>query len=60
MTSIPHEIWVHIAQFIPALILQDLYTLNSVFFEIAMDCRYRQMSFAYLDKRMLRSLARLK
>jgi len=58
--TIPHEIWLHIAQFIPALVLKDLYALNSAFFEIAMDCRYRQMSFAYLDKRMLRSLARLK
>ncbi|KDR80901.1 hypothetical protein GALMADRAFT_241405 [Galerina marginata CBS 339.88] len=60
MTAIPHEIWMHIAQFLPASVLQDLLSVNSAFFEVAMDYRYRQMSFAYLDNRMLRSLARLK
>ncbi|KAF8957119.1 hypothetical protein BDZ97DRAFT_121376 [Flammula alnicola] len=60
MTAIPHEIWLHIAQFIPVRTLQDLIGLNSTFFELAMNYRYRQMSFAYLDNRMLRSLARLK
>ncbi|KAH9479266.1 hypothetical protein JR316_0007854 [Psilocybe cubensis] len=60
MRAIPHEIWLHIAHFLPALVLQDLLTVNSAFFQLAMDCRYRQMSFAYLDNRMLRRLARLK
>ncbi|KAF8159281.1 hypothetical protein B0H34DRAFT_655178 [Crassisporium funariophilum] len=60
MATIPHDIWLHIAQFVPALFLSDLISLNSAFFHIAMDCRYRQMSFAYLDNRMLRSLSRLR
>ncbi|KAF9563585.1 hypothetical protein CPC08DRAFT_632652 [Agrocybe pediades] len=60
MSTFPHEIWLHIAHFLPALVIQDLMALNSTFFDIAMDYRYRQMSFAYLDNRMLRSLSRLK
>lgn len=60
MTTIPHEIWLHIAQFIPVRVLLNLISLNSTFFELAMDYRYRQMSFAYLDNRMIRSLVRLR
>ncbi|KAF8647188.1 hypothetical protein AX16_006860 [Volvariella volvacea WC 439] len=59
-THIPHDIWALIAQFIPALCLRDLLTVNSTFFHIAMDCRYRQISFAYLDNRTLKSLSRLR
>ncbi|KAF8888087.1 hypothetical protein BD779DRAFT_477683 [Infundibulicybe gibba] len=57
---IPHDIWVHIAQFIPALALRNLFSVNRTFFHIAMDYRYRQISFAYLNDHMLRSLVRLK
>ncbi|KAF8184470.1 hypothetical protein BJ912DRAFT_853076 [Pholiota molesta] len=60
MTTIPHEIWLHIAQFIPVRVLLSLISLNSTFFQLAMDYRYRQMSFAYLDNRMIRSLVRLR
>jgi len=60
MAALPHDLWLHVAHFLPALVLRDLISLNSTFFDIAMDCRYRQMSFAYLDNRMFRSLARLK
>ncbi|KAF9485576.1 hypothetical protein BDN70DRAFT_988777 [Pholiota conissans] len=60
MCPIPHEIWLHIAQFIPVRVLLNLISVNSTFFELAMDYRYRQMSFAYLDKRMIRSLVRLR
>ena len=56
----PHKIWVLIAQFLPALVVRDLISLNSSLFNIAMDCRYRQICFAYLGNRMLRTLARLK
>ncbi|KAF8815391.1 hypothetical protein BYT27DRAFT_7333934 [Phlegmacium glaucopus] len=59
-TVLPRDIWLHVAQFLPGLFLCDLISLNSTFFEIAMDYRYRQMSFAYFDNRMIRSLSRLR
>lgn len=60
MKDIPHDIWLHIAEYIPALVLRNLLIVNRSFFDIAMDCRYRQMSFVYLDNRMVRNLVRLK
>ncbi|KAG6916273.1 hypothetical protein DXG01_007617 [Tephrocybe rancida] len=56
---LPHEIWLHVAQFVPALVLEGLLSVNGTFYDIAMDCRYRQMSFAFLDSRMLRNVVRL-
>ncbi|KAF5379535.1 hypothetical protein D9615_006542 [Tricholomella constricta] len=60
MVDLPHEIWLHIAHFIPASVLEGLISVNSTFYDIAMDCRYRQISFAFLDHRMLRNIVRLK
>ncbi|KAG5642235.1 hypothetical protein DXG03_003359 [Asterophora parasitica] len=60
MVNLPHEIWLHISQYIPASVLEGLVSVNSTFYDIAMDCRYRQISFAFLDNRMLRNLQRLK
>ncbi|GLB41555.1 hypothetical protein LshimejAT787_1001550 [Lyophyllum shimeji] len=60
MVDLPHEIWLHIAQFIPASVLEGLISVNSTFYDIAMDCRYRQMSFAFFDNRMLRNIVRLR
>jgi hypothetical protein len=60
MPTLPHDVWLHVAQFIPALNIPDLISINSTFFDLAMDSRYRQMSFAYLDHKMVRNLARLK
>ncbi|KAG6832767.1 hypothetical protein H0H87_000420 [Tephrocybe sp. NHM501043] len=60
MYHLPHEIWLNVAQFIPASVLERLISVNSTFYDIAMDCRYRQMSFAFLDNRMLRNVTRLK
>ena len=57
---LPPDIWLNIASFLPALVLCELISLNSTFFEIAMDYRYRQLSFAYFDNRMLRSISRLR
>ncbi|KAJ2915937.1 hypothetical protein MD484_g4480, partial [Candolleomyces efflorescens] len=60
MPNLPHNIWVHVAQYLPALFLQDLITVNRSFFEIAMDCRYRQLILAYMDSRMVKNLVRLR
>jgi hypothetical protein len=57
---LPPNIWIHVASFLPGLVLCELISLNSTFFEIAMDNRYRQMSFVYFDNRMLRSISRLR
>ena len=43
MANIPPEIWFHIAKFIPNKELRDLLGVNSVFFNIAMDIRYREI-----------------
>lgn len=43
MANIPPEIWFHIAKFIPNKDLRDLLGVNSVFFNIAMDIRYRDI-----------------
>jgi hypothetical protein len=60
MASLPHDVWLNIAQFTPVSTILNLLSLNSTFFNLAMDYRYRQMSFAYLDNRMVRNVVRLK
>ena len=60
MRPLPPPVWVAIAQFIPALSLKDMLSVNRVFFDLAMDYRYRQISFTYLSERMLWTLLRLR
>lgn len=43
MTNIPPEIWLHVSKFIPKEDLLDLLGVNSFFFNIAMDIRYREI-----------------
>jgi len=43
LPDIPCEIWILIAQFIPDHVLWDLRSLNSAFFQAAMDSRYREI-----------------
>jgi hypothetical protein len=51
MMDIPLEIWLLIAQFIPDHIIWGLRTLNSAFFQAAMDARYRDITLfsSHLD-----------
>ncbi|KAK7045643.1 hypothetical protein VNI00_007476 [Paramarasmius palmivorus] len=58
--NLPHDVWVHIASFVQPLQLEELYSLNSVFFNVAMDQRYQQISFAYMTRKMARILDRLR
>ena len=44
MANIPPEIWFHIAKFIPNEDFHDLLGVNNVFFNIAMDIRYREIT----------------
>jgi hypothetical protein len=53
LPDIPCEIWILIAQLIPDHVLWDLRSLNSAFFQAAMDARYREISLfdACLDEK---------
>jgi hypothetical protein len=41
MIDIPVEIWLQIAQYLPGSTLRNLYSLNRVFYHLAMNERYR-------------------
>ena len=43
MANIPPEIWLYVTKFIPKENLRDLLGVNSIFFNIAMDMRYRDI-----------------
>ncbi|KAJ7027854.1 hypothetical protein C8F04DRAFT_71270 [Mycena alexandri] len=58
--SLPSELWHQVADHIPPQLVADLYSVNRPWFEIAMNARYRQISFAFLNRAMLRDLARLR
>ncbi|KAJ7493320.1 hypothetical protein B0H11DRAFT_2005884 [Mycena galericulata] len=58
--TFPPEIWLQIAEYMPPLVVADLYSVNSQWFDIAMNARYRQISFAFLNRAMLRDLTRLR
>ncbi|KAJ7460744.1 hypothetical protein FB451DRAFT_1405285 [Mycena latifolia] len=60
MTIFPPEIWLQVAEYLPPLVVADLYSVNSQWFDIAMNARYRQISFAFLNRAMVRDLARLR
>ncbi|KAJ7173641.1 hypothetical protein C8R46DRAFT_1256012 [Mycena filopes] len=57
--SLPSELWHHVAEYVPPQHLADLYSVKP-FHEIAMNVRYRQISFAFLNRAMLRDLTRLR
>ncbi|KAJ7132248.1 hypothetical protein C8R44DRAFT_730952 [Mycena epipterygia] len=56
----PPEIWLQVADYMPPLVVADLYAVNSQWFDIAMNARYRQISFAFLNRAMVRDLTRLR
>ncbi|KAF9268687.1 hypothetical protein L218DRAFT_852688 [Marasmius fiardii PR-910] len=58
--SLPQDIWLHIASYIPPLQLEDLYSVNQTFFNLAMDQRYHQISLSYLTRKTIRILERIR
>ena len=46
MASIPPEIWFYIAKFIPNEELRNLLGVNSIFFDIGMDIRYKEVQIS--------------
>ena len=59
--QIPHDIWLYIASFLPNSVLHGLLGLNSVFFHIAMNARYKKVTLCNLGStETTRKLLRLK
>ncbi|KAJ7230574.1 hypothetical protein GGX14DRAFT_486298 [Mycena pura] len=56
----PPEVWLQVADYLPAQVVADFYTVNSSWFDIAMNVRYRQISFAFLNRALVRDLTRLR
>ncbi|KAF9457813.1 hypothetical protein BDZ94DRAFT_1325960 [Collybia nuda] len=56
---LPFDIWQHIAQFIPHEILWTLYSVNSAFFDLAMEERYRDVSFGPEDGDIMPNFVKL-
>lgn len=57
--DIPQEIWLKVGQFVPDKDLRSLLDVNYVFFNLAMDVRYRNIIF-HIDERTMKMLQRLK
>ncbi|KAF7356981.1 Polygalacturonase 3 [Mycena venus] len=57
---LPSEIWLQVADYLPPQMVGDLYSVNRQWFDISMNARYRQVSFAFLNRAMLRDLERLR
>jgi hypothetical protein len=59
--KVPDDVWYHIARFIRRGELRKLYSVNRTFFEIAMDERYREVTFGGLaDEKSLRRMTRVR
>jgi hypothetical protein len=56
---LPAEIWVHIATFIPDDTLQNMLGVNGLFFDLAMDVRYREVSLKSISLATMKTIARL-
>ncbi|KAL0572207.1 hypothetical protein V5O48_009762 [Marasmius crinis-equi] len=59
MTYLPVEIWLHITSFIDAPELVKLLGVNSFFFNIAMDVRYKRVDLQTLNQKTTQYLSRL-
>jgi hypothetical protein len=61
MVTVPKDIWLRVAQYLPDSNLKQLLALNSVFFELAMNARYQDVLFCNLgNEKRMRKYARLK
>lgn len=57
---VPTEIWFHIAHYIPDEILYDMLGVNRLFFDLAMDARYKQITLKSLNAETLKLVDRLR
>jgi len=44
--TIPPELWMRMAQFIPLSILQNLYSMNSLFLDLALNVKYNAIDLS--------------
>ncbi|KAF7317876.1 Polygalacturonase 3 [Mycena kentingensis (nom. inval.)] len=56
----PTEIWLNVADHLPPAFVANMYSVNSQWYNISMDVRYRSVSFAFLNRAMVRDLTRLR
>ncbi len=59
MIDIPNEIWLSILEFIPDRELCHLMAVNRVFYELALDTRYREITIGPIDSHSVSLLKRL-
>lgn len=56
---IPTDVWLHVAKFIPDDTLQNMLGVNCLFFDLAMDVRYKEVSMKSICPTTMRTIARL-
>ena len=57
--EIPRDVWLYLAQFIPDDDLRKMITLNSAFFDLGMNARYRDVRLHFLGEQEIKHLVRL-
>ncbi|KAF8954907.1 hypothetical protein BDZ97DRAFT_1862427 [Flammula alnicola] len=60
MVDLPPEIWCHIIRYLSLATLQGLYEVNRIFFDLAMDEKYRVITFDRVDNCLMRMLHSLR
>ncbi|KAF8071766.1 hypothetical protein FPV67DRAFT_1482611 [Lyophyllum atratum] len=59
--DLPTEVWLYLAQqFIPNDVMSDLLGVNRLFFNLAMDIRYREIEFDDVTPKAMRMLSQLR
>ncbi|PFH48747.1 hypothetical protein AMATHDRAFT_64673 [Amanita thiersii Skay4041] len=58
--DLPIDVWLYTVQFIPEDELDRLLSLNSLFFHLVMQKRYREVFIDYMNAKAMRRLSRLK
>ncbi|RDB18296.1 hypothetical protein Hypma_000554 [Hypsizygus marmoreus] len=58
--NVPSDIWIYISQFIPTKALRNLYSVNRVFLHLALNERYKEISFLQVNQKTLKVLEHLR
>jgi hypothetical protein len=57
--DIPQDVWLYIAQFISDEDLCKMIAVNSVFYHLGMNARYREVRLCYIGEKQIKQLVRL-
>ncbi|KAJ3497710.1 hypothetical protein NLJ89_g10313 [Agrocybe chaxingu] len=60
MPDLPPEIWCTVALYLPNDALKELYAVNRAFFDLAMNERYREVSFRKINESVMRQIEALR